>query len=111
MIQPEPAERLLKIPGRVNRADLAVIIRAVTLYLAHNADLDDDSLEKSGKAIAAICRAYLTTNGVEEYPKKKRKRPSAKADGFPAHPFTRFRVEASGEISVHGVPQNPSCAF
>ena len=56
---PAPAERLLKIPGRVDKADLAVIIRAITLYLARDADLDDDSLEKSGKAIAAICRSYL----------------------------------------------------
>ena len=58
---PEPAERLHKVPGRVDKGDLAVILRAITLYLARNADLDDDSLEKSGKAIAAICRAYLTS--------------------------------------------------
>jgi hypothetical protein len=57
--EPEPAERLCKIPGRVDRADLAVIIRAVTLHLAYAADLDDDSLEKSGKALADICRVYL----------------------------------------------------
>ena len=52
---PEPAERLLKIPGRVDKGDMAVILRAVTLFWPADADLDDDSLEKSGKAIAAIC--------------------------------------------------------
>ena len=44
---PEPAERLHKVPGRVDKGDLAVIIRAITLYLARNADLDDDCAEKS----------------------------------------------------------------
>jgi hypothetical protein len=38
---------------------MAVILRAITLYLANNADLDDDTIEKSGAALAAICRAYL----------------------------------------------------
>jgi hypothetical protein len=60
LIRPEPAPpRLHKIPGRVDRADMAVILRAITLYLAKHADLDDDTIEKSGAALAAICRAYL----------------------------------------------------
>ena len=58
-IRPLPAPGLHRVPGHVDKADLSVIIRAVTLYLARNADLDEDSLEKSGKAIAAICRSYL----------------------------------------------------
>jgi hypothetical protein len=58
---PEPAKRLYKVPGRVSFRDMAVITRAVTLHLARSADLDDDSPEKTGKAIAEICGAYLTS--------------------------------------------------
>jgi hypothetical protein len=58
VVEPAPP-RLHQIPGRVDRADMAVILRAITLYLAKHADLDDDTIEKSGAALAAICRAYL----------------------------------------------------
>jgi hypothetical protein len=57
---PEPAPpRLHAIPGRVDAADLAVIRRAVVLQLASIADLDADTAESTGHALAAICRAYL----------------------------------------------------
>ena len=58
-IEPAPVEPVHRIPGRVTRAELAVILRAVTLHLANNADLDDDTTAKTGAALAAICKAYL----------------------------------------------------
>jgi hypothetical protein len=69
-IGPEPAPpRLHAIPGRVTRADLAVIIRAITLYLARNADLDDDTAEKSGKALAHICGQFLVADREQRSPR------------------------------------------
>jgi hypothetical protein len=57
--EPEPALPLHRIPGRVTHADLAVIRRAVVLHLATLCDLDDDSAESTGRALASICRMYL----------------------------------------------------
>lgn len=57
---PDPLpERLRKVPGVVTSEDLAVIRRAIMLKLASIADMDDDSAESTGRALALICRAYL----------------------------------------------------
>ncbi len=54
-----PVKRLSPVPGRVDRTGLGIIIRAVTLHLARSADLDDDSLEKTGNALVEISRFYI----------------------------------------------------
>jgi hypothetical protein len=53
------AEVLHRVPGMVSKTDRDVIVRAATLQLAHEADLDADSPESTGRAVAAICRAFL----------------------------------------------------
>lgn len=63
LIRPEPAPpRLHAIPGRVDASDLAVIRRAVILQLASVADLDADSAESTGHALAEVARFYLVNS-------------------------------------------------
>ena len=54
-----PADRLHGIPVKVTAADLAVIKRSIVHQLAVIADLDEDSNESAGRALASICRLYL----------------------------------------------------
>ena len=52
----------------VTPAELAVIRRAVVLHLATVAELDDDSAEKFGAALAAIARLYLLHEQAQRRP-------------------------------------------
>jgi hypothetical protein len=69
-IEPAPVEPVHRIPGRVTRGELAIILRAVTLQLANNADLDDDTMAKTGAALASICRAYLVAERSQRHADK-----------------------------------------
>jgi non-ribosomal peptide synthetase component F len=70
LVKPEPAPpRLHAVPGRVDAADLAVIRRAVVLQLASVADLDADTAESTGHALAEVCRFYLVREREQRSPR------------------------------------------